>query len=415
MRVLLLDKTTEGQAFLADKINGISAADQDSLDLQMSLASESDYVNRLETSDVILIGSEFLDQARLIAREVRSKSADIEIIVFVKDASYDSSVFRNFAGSRIRKVIPNSCSELDLLQELVTIQEGLRERGRMRGGRVILLLQPKGGVGTTTIAAALGEAALESPGNVLLWDMDIDSCDLTRAINALSVQSKVVSEWIHEGNALSRDQFKSGVVTVKDRLGLLPPPDHIPTMMDYVGHPEVVEIIQRMLSIARIQFDTIIVDSAGRIGPAVGSLVQSADEVVMVVEDTLLGLSAAQWYFTSFQPLFEQAESIRILCSGVKLTREEMAESLDHALLEKYPMAWSLPRIPFEPTANLWAGSDSTIFSLGSSQTKHALRLIMHELGIGQEPAPPPTAIHKKKVFRARDVLSSVMQKVAHS
>lgn len=385
MRILLVDKTVEGQSFLADLVNAISPEDQESLDIALNLAGPNDFVDRLASADLLIIGSEFREELPMIARKARMASPDTEIILFVNNEDYASEIFRVAHSCRVKKVMPRSSAPLDLLQELVSVQEIFRANGRTRSGKLVVFLQPKGGVGCSTIAAAVAEASLESSGTSLLWDLDIESKDVTRALAGRCMESRVVSNWIDGTESLSKDSVLQGIANVTDRFGVLPPPEGIACKMDYAGHPDMLELVQKLLTLVKIRYDSIIVDAAGKMSPAVGLLVRAADEVVFVIDDSILGLSAAQYYLESFRPLLVHAGALKIICSGTKLSRNEITECLllpekDDALNAEF-----LSKVPYDTAAHYWAGSGTTLFASGSPETKQAFLNICCELGIGEK------------------------------
>ena len=113
--------------------------------------------------------------------------------MFVSDREYGGGAFRSAHSVGVRKVFPDSASSLDLLQELVGIHADFRKDGRTFEGRVVVIVHAKGGVGATSIAAALGEVCSDAQRRTLLWDLDVETKDLSRALAASGPEAKIVS------------------------------------------------------------------------------------------------------------------------------------------------------------------------------------------------------------------------------
>lgn len=388
MRILIVDKTTEGQALLADRIKGFDAADKDALDISVLLAGEKNYLERMCESDVLIFGSGLQDYARSMAPQAKAAAPSVHIIMFVTDQAYSSGAFREAHVARVRKVIPNCASSLDLLQELVNIQEEFRAVGKARKGNLVVVAQAKGGVGATTLCAALGEVCSESGRNTMLWDLDIETKDLCRGLGANGPGQEIVTGWVNGTAVVSRESLKSAVVPVGDNISMLMPPHMLAASMDYLGHPDTLSLVQRVAELARVTHDNIIVDMAGRVGPASGLLLRLADEVVLVIDDSVLGLTGIYAFLSGVLPVIKNHNALRFVCSGTRLSVSEMAKEVGKEFAFG-PRAWSLPPIPFDSSGGRWAGSGKTLYSLGQRPTRKVLLTIAEDLGlIGTARAP---------------------------
>src|SRR5690606_20167050 len=106
-----------------------------------------------------------------------------------------------------RKVLIDGSSPLDLLQELVGIYSDFRKQGKIREGKVIVVAHAKGGTGATTIAAALAQVCDVYRRQTLLWDLDVETRDLSRSLAVGGVTAQVVSSWVNGTREISRDSL----------------------------------------------------------------------------------------------------------------------------------------------------------------------------------------------------------------
>lgn len=351
------------------------------LDLKVRLVNEREFVDRLSEADVVIIGAGLSDQAAALARQVRSEAPWIQIVMFVSDREYGGGAFRSAHAVGVRKVFPDSAASLDLLQELVAIHADFRKEGRTFEGRIVTILHAKGGVGATSVAAALGEVCSDSR-RTLLWDLDVETRDLSRALAAGGPEAKIVSGWVNGSTDINRETFRDALIPISSDVSMLTPPDRFAECMDLVCHADGMEIASRILELSRVLFDVVIVDTAGRMGPAVGEILRSSDIILLVTDASELGLTALDLLLTSVKPLIGGADRLRILINPLSedgVQKKDVTTFFDsvHNLSDA---AWSLPIIPYHRKAASWPGSGSTLCSLGMKDLAHAFNDIAAKL-----------------------------------
>jgi len=423
MKLLIVDNSTESQAFCAKRIESFNQSDMEMLDLKVKLVSDRDFAERVSEADVLVLGSGLGERATAIARQAMSIVPWLHVIMYVSDEAYGGGAFRAAHSVGVRKVFPDSASPLDLLQELVAIHAEFRKEGRAKEGRVIAVTHAKGGVGATSIAAALGEVCSVYSKRTMLWDLDVETRDLSRSLTVNGVEAKVVSSWVNGSRDISRESLKDALIPISGDVSVLMPPDRMAESMDLVCHTDGMGIVQRVIELARIMFDTIIIDTGGRMGPATGGILRSADEVLIVIDDTILGLTAVDLYLTFVKTLVGGSDRIVFLVnpySGALLGVPQIASELEpvHHLGEA---PWRLPPVPNDPKAALWPGSGRTLYSMGQKSTRVVLERIARELRLidvdtGYSPTLPDLSRGEpggsggwlKKVFGRKDGSGSV-------
>lgn len=390
MKLLIVDSSTESQAFCAKRVESFNRADIEMLDLKVKLVHERDFAERVGEADVVVLGSGLGERSTALARQAMSIAPWLHIIMFVTDESYGGGAFRAAHSVGVRKVFPDSASPLDFLQELVAIHAEFRRDGRTREGRVVAVVHAKGGVGATSVAASLAEVCSVFHRRTLLWDMDVETRDLSRSLTVNGVEAKVVSAWVNGSREISRESLKDALIPISSDVSVLMPPDRMAESMDLVCHTDGMGIAQRVVELSRVMFDVIIVDTGGRMGPATGAILRAADVVLIVIDDTILGLTAVDLYLTFVKTLVGGTDRIVFLVnpySGALLGVPQIAAELEPAHhLGEAP--WRLPPVPNDPKAALWPGSGRTLYSMGQKSTRLALERIARELGLIDAGAP---------------------------
>lgn len=391
MKLLICDVSTEAQAYCAKRIEAFNQSDMEMLDLKVKLVGEREFIERVHEADVLVFGSGIGERAAGLARQSMSVAPWIHIILFVTDEAYGGGAFRAAHSAGVRKVFPDSASPLDFLQELVAIHAEFRREGRTREGRVIAVAHAKGGVGATSVTAALAEVCSVYQRRTMLWDMDVETRDLSRSLTVNGVEAKVVSAWVNGSREISRESLKDALIPISSEVSVLMPPDRMAESMDLVCHTDGMALVQRIVELSRVLFDVVLVDTGGRMGPATGALLRSADVVLIVIDDTILGLTAVDLYLTFVKTLVGGTDRILFLVnpySGALLGVPQIAQELEpaHHLGEE---PWRLPPVPNDPKAALWPGSGRTLYSMGQKNTRVVLERVARELGLIEVPSQP--------------------------
>jgi MinD-like ATPase involved in chromosome partitioning or flagellar assembly len=370
MRVLVVEKTSVEQAETARRLESLDRVDKDILDLTLGLANENNLFERLSEYDVLILGASLGEQSIALTERAKEQSSELEVLVLLSREVYSAGGIRNALARGARKVLCADALELDLVQELISIHEGFRAKGKVRQARVIAVVQAKGGVGVTTTCAALAEACATHGRSVLLWDLDIETKDLCRATALYGEQSRVMSELLAGQHELSRDNLRKAVVPMTEHVGVLPPPDRVAVSLDFVSSVEAIDTAQSIVALGRHMYDTIIIDIGSRFSPAASAIMQAADSVVLMVDDSILGISAARIFTPLVQSVVRNPGALHFLCSGISISKHELGYHVQQTEYER--TAWELPCIPFDPAAAAWAGSGASLYSLGRKQTRAA-------------------------------------------
>lgn len=384
MRILIVDKSTESQASCARKVEAFAKADKEMLDLKIRLVNEKEVMDRLSEADVMIIGAGLSAEAVSVARAARKQAAWLQIVMFVSDEEYGGGAFRSAHSVGVRKVFPDSSSSLDLLQELVAIHTDFRKEGRTFEGRVVVVLHGKGGVGATSTAAAIGEVCSLSQRRTLLWDLDVETKDLSRCLAAAGPEAKIVSGWVNGSRDITRETFRDALIPIASDVSVLTAPDRFAESMDLVCHADGMEIAQRIVELAKVLFDVAIIDTAGRMGPAVGGIIRNADIVLMVSDESELGLTATDLLLTSIKPLIGGSDRLRFLIrasSDQPVDLKQISSDLE-SMHELSDVCWSLPSIPYDPKVSSWPGSGNTLYSSGNKDLNRVFKEIAGALGL---------------------------------
>lgn len=411
MKVLIINKTIESQKETAEKFEEFPTKEKEALNLTIKLAGEADYASQAESCDVAILGAELEDRAANIAYYIHNNFPWIPTLMFVDEEAYSGGAFRTACAAGVRKVLSEGAPAMDLLQELVVISNEFQRSGKTTLGEIIAITSPKGGSGTTTFAAALADLCSLGGKKTLLWDMDMESRDLSRALCLEEQGAAAVNSWVRrtlsDSTVLTKEDLEQGLLPASENASVLPAPTGIAEATDMGCHIDGIKIVERVLEIARSSHDLIIIDLATTFGPAAGAILKIADRIIALSSGTALSISAMESFLAKVEQARGNQRGVYILSTDQRTTPKEMIEALgaDYGFATD---ALSLPSLSYDAAADNWAGSGQTLYSKGSQKTRRTLEQIALALEI-VEPASNLIMIDdgtkRTEQFRLADII----------
>jgi len=223
------------------------------------------------------------DQALDLVEQVCGNS---QATVMVYSASSDSDLLVRCMRAGAREFLPLPIIPSTLAQALVRAsarRPALRQPPRKSVGKLLVFTGAKGGTGVTTIAGNFAVSlAKESSQSTLLIDLGIPLGDaaLDLGINA---QFSTVNA-LQETNRLDSNFFAKLLTKHSSGLSVLAGPDKYTPI-----HPAD-EAVERLLTIARQDFDNVVVDAGSSIGPTCAKLFETATTVYLVTQISITEL-----------------------------------------------------------------------------------------------------------------------------
>lgn len=227
--------------------------------------------------DVIIID---LDSDQPYALElVAAVAADNAVTVMVYSMQNDPNALMSCmrAGAREFLSQPLTMNALNEALNRAAARRPATKSSRAQGGKVLVFIGGKGGTGVTTVACNFAVSlAQECAQSTLLVDLDLPLGDA--ALNlGISPQFSTVDALQNynrmDGNFLSKllTKHSSG-------LFVLAAPGKFPHVD--INH----EALERMISIARMSFDYVVIDAGSRLDLSGTKLVDIADTVYLVMQ-----------------------------------------------------------------------------------------------------------------------------------
>lgn len=379
MKILIIDSNSTNQARYAERLYSLPSQDVETLDLHIMLLEPDTYHEHLDIMDLVVLGSGLGDSAISIAKNIKERDADKNIILFVDRDKYNGPLIRKAQYVGVRRVMFDLSDDLEFLQELYAIDADFRRSGKLNFGKIIAVVSPKGGAGTTTLTAALGELADIKGHKSLLWDMDSNTQDLSRSLALFGKKQPNYLEWMDNFDKLALKSFLSSTTSISENVDLLSLPEDSSEIYDLYYHQEGTTVLQKILDLARYNYKNIIIDLAEISSPGAEAVLSLSDEIVVITGECALSITACELFLQKAKKILGNLDGVRILTAGDRHTISEVKESIKNIKLSE--TAW-LPALPADQYAWSWPGSGQTLYSMGSKDTKNAIMNIAEDLDI---------------------------------
>lgn len=282
--------------------------------------------------------------------------------------------------------------------------------GRDESGRakILAFVGAKGGVGTTTIATHLAIDAVRGlPGHkVCLVDLDLEKGDVTAVLDVRHGRS--IADLAKVAADLSPFTVPDAIVVHESRLHvLLTPAD--------VRDVEAITLlaVRQIFSVLRSEYDLVIVDGGSHVTPMQATLVDLADEVVVVSNPDVSCLRSLRRALSAWEALGVRREAeVQVLLN--RMSRSDLAQDDIARMVQARMVSVGLPAMyrRLEPAINA-----RDPLAVRDRAWWEALRAIGREIGVGPgQPEAPPAVTEAagrgRKAGRRREVGSLTVETV---
>ena len=201
------------------------------------------------------------------------------------------------------------------------------------GGRLLVFLGAKGGDGVTTLACNLAVAlAQESGQNTLLIDLDLPLGDAALNLGVVAEYSTINA--LQNFNRLDSSFLSRLLVKHSSGVSVLAAPGKFPQ------YDATKEAIDRLITVARQDFDNVVIDMGSRLDLMGTSLFKEGSTVYLVIQAGIAGLRNSNrlisQYFSTSVPKLEIVLN-RFESRSIGVSEEQITKALTR------PAQWKIP------------------------------------------------------------------------
>lgn len=385
LKIVVLDSSAESRSRITERLSQVFQSDLTDLDLLPNLSVKPLSLREIKFNsapDICIIGDEISSEDSVQIAAVRKHFPHTAILVSLGAGAFKSlALIEQLVRLGADDVFASEISAQDLLRKIVI---WARKSGPKRKGKLVLFDSAKGGTGVTTLVATLGEILLDSDKKVALLDLDFDTQDLSRFLQAKPFANENLQLLLDAQRPVSQEfvmQCLSRVWAEEDLYCMPPAADSEELNQLSPAHSRVFMAILETLD---AEFDCVLVDVGSARSALLRLLYRVADKVVLVLNNDPATLYASVDRLSKIRANVASGSDVIILDNAStkhglpnQMLRREFnrAAGIDSE-------CWNINSVPFCRHGSRWPGSGSTLATLGKGSNLPALEELLLKLGL---------------------------------
>jgi len=392
LKIAVVDRSAESRSRIIAQINSFLSSQVDDLSLmpQVSLKPLSPEELKFHAApDICIIGEEIVTTELTEIGTLRKLLPNAAILVRVTANLNSLSIIEQIARMGADDTISDNITAHDFLRKVILLS---RRIVKPRSGTLIVVDSGKGGIGVTSVAAGLAEGLLNQGKRVLLIDMDFESQDLSRFLQARPFVNENLQLLFNGSRPITHEFVEQTILQIwqdEPNFCCVPPVGESEDLYD--SRASYARIMLSIIEIFDSTFDCVVVDVGSARGALLKTLYRVADKVVFLVNNDPATLYASVDKLQRVRPLMAPAaqlmvvenSSLRIGLSN-RLLREEFSRAARLDIAE-----WLDGVLPFCREGCKWPGSGSTPFSCAKDGLVRGLQALISGIGLGTVVATP--------------------------
>jgi pilus assembly protein CpaE len=331
--------------------------------------------------DVIIVELDSDPEQALDIVENICGSSSVTVMVYSTSTDPELLVRCMRAGAREFLTQPIAPGTLAEAMVRASVRRPATRPGKKVGGKLFVFLGAKGGSGVTTIAGNFAVAlAKESEQSTVLIDLDLPLGGVALDLGITAEFSTVNA--LQNFERLDANFFNKLLTKHSSGLSVLAAPDR------YMPLRPTGESVDKLLAVARQNFEYVVVDAGTKLGPAPKLLLESASVVYLVTQVSISELRNSNRLINEFFPSSNRKLEVvlnRFTPRSLVIDEESITKALTR------PANW---KIPNDYPAVRRAQDTATPLAMADSPISRVIRQMARAAG-SLSPAP-----HKKKRLR---------------
>ncbi len=216
----------------------------------------------------------------------------------------------------------------------------VQEEAGEKTGRIIAVYSPKGGTGTSTLAANLAVALQQEVGDVVLLDADLQFGDILVHLNTKA--TRTISDLMYEGE-FDIELLPDILLPHNSGLKLLLAPAR-PELADAILPPMLAKIMEGL----KRQFKLVVVDTDNHLGDKTMSVVEQADYLLVVATPELPAIKSTKSFLEIAHLLELGGNQLSVVINRVGIPGGVAADKIEKVLKLDHTY-----HVPYDPRIHL--------------------------------------------------------------
>jgi MinD-like ATPase involved in chromosome partitioning or flagellar assembly len=330
--------------------------------------------------DICIIGSELLSTDITELGRLKKSMAESAFLAELTPTLQSMAIIEQLARYGADDFLSESTTAIDFIRKVVVLS---RKTSSIRAGKLVLVDSGKGGIGVTSVAAGFAESLFESGKSVALIDLDFDTQDASRFLQARPFVNENLQAILSGSKPVTQEFVEECLVEVWEGESAFQVMSPIPES-DALFDPRnpIARTFIAVIEVLDSLFDCVVVDMGSVRGPLLRSLYRAADAALFVINNDAASVYASVDRLQRVRSLLAPEASLVVVENGSQ--RHGLPASVLHKEFSRAAQisekVWSAMPIPFCRTGHKWPGSSGTLFSQSSSSVKQAITSTAQQL-----------------------------------
>ena len=385
IRIAVIDSSAESRGRILDQLDSFlrTGLQETQLLPRISLKPVSPQELKFNAApDVCLVGPELVDGDITEIARIKKLFPNTPLMVWLSENLSNLKIIEQIARQGADDVLTFDASAQYFFRRLLMIS---RKAVHQSSGKLVVVDGGKGGVGVTTIAAALSELISSQGKKVVVVDCDFETQDCSRFLQARPFLNENLRLILDEERAVTEESIDQclSIVWQDDKLMRCMAP--VAEGEDlYDPRSRLSRTFLSVLEVLDSNNDLVVVDIGCARSSLQKMLYRVADKLIFVVNDDPASLYASVDKLTRARNLLSAGahlcvveNSVGVSGLGNKLLRKEFSRA---ARLE--PSHWAPEAIPYCKIGQRWPGSGSTFFTQAKTTSSRPFMKMAISLGL---------------------------------
>ena len=384
LKLIVVDRSAESRSRLAEQlINFLNDAAVDSevlprIDLKPISIQELKYQS---APDFCIIGEELSSCGPAEVARIQKLCPAATLIAKLAPHKASLATVELLARAGVSDFLLPTISAAEFLNKLLIHS---RKQNRRHQGKLVLVESGKGGLGVTSICAAVGDALLERGYRVVLVDLDFETQDLSRFLGARPYLNENLQD-LTDGQRPVTEEFVLQCLTTlwqdEERIKIMPPTLEREDL--FAGSGSAVRIYNAVFQVLTDLFDYVVVDSGSMRGALARMLYRQMNFCLFLANNDPAALFGSLSKVEHILPLANPESNFLLLENNhrreglpINFVQREFQRLFPQPDREPY----NLP-IPHSQDGYAWPGSGSTLRTLGGAALARAIDGVVDTIG----------------------------------
>lgn len=370
IRLVAIDLTAEARGKLLDQLDVFMCIGQQEFPLipRISLKAISPQESKFHAApDLCLLGPELMEKDITEVARIKKLYPNSVIVAWLGPSLSNLNMIEQVARYGADDVLTYDVTAQYFYQRVLLLS---RKVIHQSSGKLVVVDGGKGGVGVTTIAAALAECVNTLGRRVVIVDCDFETQDCSRFLQARPFLNENLKLLLEEERAVTEESVEECLNLIwEDDNSIRCMPPIIESEELYNSNSQFPRTYLSILEVLDHKNDVVVIDIGSAHGALRKMFYRIADKLIFVVNDDPASMYASVDKLARIRSCLSAGAQLCVVenCIGIeglgnKLLRKEFSRAarLDNS-------HWSSDSIPFCSLGKRWPGSGSTLFTQAKS------------------------------------------------